>query len=938
MSAAAVNIRLGLSIGDYQQGFAAASAITGQFTSEFKSQFDGLKRSADAPAGAFGELGRQLSITRRQIQDVLATGGTVSTELSNRYRLLQGSVNAVQDGLKPPTPALTGYALLNQRLTETRTKMQDLLATGRPVPQALSNEYKKLESQVNQVNGAFRTVQATTSNVANSITSYAAGFFTIGAAIGVVKTGLQVTSDFQRLDASLRAVSTSSADFANTQAFLRGQADLLGLSYETLADGYKNLKAATNGTNLEGAETERIFRSVIRAGAALRLSSDDVQGSLRALTQMISTGTVQSDELKNELGNRLPGALKLMANALGVTQKELIKMLEQGQVMANDALPKLATELEKTFGASAQANVNSMAGGFTRATTQLKLFTSEFSQSAGIDSFFTKVGNKLSNYIRGLREAQSRGEGLFLLSGDRRAELSLQASQRDTFRAADPAARKEMLRLAIAERDAYRAGAVDQSINEPRRNAYARALVGIEERVILLRRENVKIAAQEALATKQAAARNTVAPSIDLKSLQKEQSALAESIANAKLNGQATGDLQRRYDALTTRIDAATASTKRQTTQYKEQAGAIEVNNRLIANLRRQLESNTVKGKDASDVKRYNDENKTLANQIALLELDNQERQKRIDLINKPVLAGKDIAQVSIVDKIKAGLDPVSDGLKSILGDLRSFGSTGFLQNEISKIQGLAANSALNFKAPSDEAIAKLRQYTLLLRQADDAVQLQGLQADSLNGFDGPNFDAVAAVVGRLRTMKETINLSVGEITQSMKSQKLEIVGAISGLFSGIGESIGRGQNPLKAGLQYILNILGDYAIKIGTAALISSTALLAAAPFLAGATLPQGIGLKLTGAGLILAGGVVKGLAATAFANGGIVYGPTLGLMGEYSGARNNPEVIAPLDKLQSIMGRRGGTQVYIPELRMSYDAIYVAFKRGEEAHQYLS
>lgn len=39
-------------------------------------------------------------------------------------------------------------------------------------------------------------------------------------------------------------------------------------------------------------------------------------------------------------------------------------------------------------------------------------------------------------------------------------------------------------------------------------------------------------------------------------------------------------------------------------------------------------------------------------------------------------------------------------------------------------------------------------------------------------------------------------------------------------------------------------------------------------------------------------------------FANGGIAYGPTLGLFGEYAGASNNPEVVAPLDKLKSLLG----------------------------------
>jgi hypothetical protein len=72
-----------------------------------------------------------------------------------------------------------------------------------------------------------------------------------------------------------------------------------------------------------------------------------------------------------------------------------------------------------------------------------------------------------------------------------------------------------------------------------------------------------------------------------------------------------------------------------------------------------------------------------------------------------------------------------------------------------------------------------------------------------------------------------------------------------------------------------------------------------------------------LTGGLVMQAGGGGKGLGAlikggksfgigglTPFANGGIVSGPTAALVGEYSGAKTNPEVIAPLSKLQNMMG----------------------------------
>jgi hypothetical protein len=59
------------------------------------------------------------------------------------------------------------------------------------------------------------------------------------------------------------------------------------------------------------------------------------------------------------------------------------------------------------------------------------------------------------------------------------------------------------------------------------------------------------------------------------------------------------------------------------------------------------------------------------------------------------------------------------------------------------------------------------------------------------------------------------------------------------------------------------------------------------------------------SGFGALLKGGKSFGIGGlTPFANGGIVSGPTPALVGEYTGARTNPEVIAPLSKLQNMLG----------------------------------
>jgi len=61
--------------------------------------------------------------------------------------------------------------------------------------------------------------------------------------------------------------------------------------------------------------------------------------------------------------------------------------------------------------------------------------------------------------------------------------------------------------------------------------------------------------------------------------------------------------------------------------------------------------------------------------------------------------------------------------------------------------------------------------------------------------------------------------------------------------------------------------------------------------------------GIALMAGAAIVRNELKKGPNVTAFADGGIVSGPTLGLMGEYPGASSNPEVIAPLDKLNGML-----------------------------------
>ena len=90
--------------------------------------------------------------------------------------------------------------------------------------------------------------------------------------------------------------------------------------------------------------------------------------------------------------------------------------------------------------------------------------------------------------------------------------------------------------------------------------------------------------------------------------------------------------------------------------------------------------------------------------------------------------------------------------------------------------------------------------------------------------------------------------------------------------------------------------------IKVAIAAAIA-VAIISLLPGGQGKLAKAGGAMKMFGN--LVGGGM--GLGSQLFANGGIVSGPTMGLMGEYPGAQNNPEVVAPLDKLKDMIGGGG-------------------------------
>lgn len=107
--------------------------------------------------------------------------------------------------------------------------------------------------------------------------------------------------------------------------------------------------AAAQGTSLRSEEIIDLFETVASASTKLNLGVEQQAGIFKALEQMMSKGTIQAEELRGQLGDRLPGAFQIAARAMGKTTAELGVMMKNGQLLADDFLPKFAAELRKTF-------------------------------------------------------------------------------------------------------------------------------------------------------------------------------------------------------------------------------------------------------------------------------------------------------------------------------------------------------------------------------------------------------------------------------------------------------------------------------------------------------------------------------------------------------------------------------------------------------------
>ncbi|EJK6291726.1 tape measure protein [Escherichia coli] len=210
-------------------------------------------------------------------------------------------------------------AKLNQSLRETLNKLRSQTKT----------------TSINNTSDAFN-------NLASNAIKLSGAFYSVMGALNAYKA---IMNAGLKRDSAQRAAKFVLGDKASeAETFIRGLADKTGLNISEGLSSYAKFAAGAQGS-MSQEQTQELFGNATAMSRLMGLSNDELNGILKAFEQMASKGKIQAEELRGQLGDRLAGAFKLFAEALGMTATELDKAMKDGKILSSDTLPKVAKQM-----------------------------------------------------------------------------------------------------------------------------------------------------------------------------------------------------------------------------------------------------------------------------------------------------------------------------------------------------------------------------------------------------------------------------------------------------------------------------------------------------------------------------------------------------------------------------------------------------------------
>ncbi len=221
-----------------------------------------------------------------------------------------------------------------------------------PGNEAFNRELAKLNQSLRETLSKFNKTTSKNNhseNASNSLDVLATSAIKAGTAIYSFQTALEAYKKVMEVglkkEASQRAAQFVLGDEGAKRAteFVKNLANNTGVDQIETLSSFAKFSAGAGDMNTD--QKESLFSNVIGTSRLMGLSTDEINGILKAFEQMASKGKIQAEELRGQLGDRMAGAFQLFARSLGMTTEQLDAAMKNGKVLSKDVLPKVSAEM-----------------------------------------------------------------------------------------------------------------------------------------------------------------------------------------------------------------------------------------------------------------------------------------------------------------------------------------------------------------------------------------------------------------------------------------------------------------------------------------------------------------------------------------------------------------------------------------------------------------
>jgi tape measure domain-containing protein len=293
--------------------------------------------------------------------------------LKSKVGLLTNKLRHLEAVVKKATTAVNSNTASTNKNTKSKTNQASATKKATKNTEANTQANKKSTASFKQLNTSVVALLSTFGIVAG-----------IQIFKDIIKEVFETTKTFDSLNFALEKITGSNFAAADSQRFLLDITRKYGTELVTTTNRWIKFLAAAKQSGLSLKDSEKIFRSMTKAAGVLGLKTDELTGIYLALEQMLSKGKVTTEELRRQLGERLPGAMGIMAAAIGVTIPKLDEMLKKGEVLSADVLPKFADAVELAYDIKNVEKIETLIAAQNRLTAAWQLFVKNVSEGDSV--------------------------------------------------------------------------------------------------------------------------------------------------------------------------------------------------------------------------------------------------------------------------------------------------------------------------------------------------------------------------------------------------------------------------------------------------------------------------------------------------------------------------------------------------------------------------